>query len=97
MLSVNTEVGRAYLDRIRSQCVMREHPIGNASAKNQALRENVSADKYATKQKLVAVLREQGEEALVEQLSCPNIKKHIVYAKTPMFIKKAWNRVRGIK
>ena len=97
MLSINTKVGRGYFEKISSKCVIHEYPIENASTKNQAFRERVSVCNYNSKQELTTILKEQGESALIERLSCPNIKRQIAYAKTPMFIKKAWNHMRGIK
>ena len=97
MLSVNTKLGKQYFEKVRVKCVAYEYPIENALEKNQAFRERVCVCSYNKKKELASILNHQGEAALVERLSCPNIKKQIVYAKTPMFIKKVWNRVRGIR
>ncbi len=97
MLSVNTELGKHYFEKIRANCEVYEYPIENAAAKNQAFRERECVCSRIGKNELVSILNQHGDAALLERLSCPNIKKQIVYAKTPMFIKKVWNRVRGIR
>ena len=95
MISVNTEVGRKHFEEIRGECIVYDYPIEYATAGNQAFRENLSEAYRNAKHALEKTLLENGEQALVKKLCCPNVKKEIIYAKTPDFIKKVWNRVRG--
>lgn len=97
MLSINTEKGNDYFNRIKSKCMVCEYPIENAANKNQAFRECEGVQSHNSKQELRRVLCEQGEEALVERMRCPNVKKELIYAGAPGVIKKIWNLVRGRK
>ncbi len=97
MISLNTQVGKKYFDQIRSECVVYEYPIKSASDNNQAFRERECMCSRNSKHNLEKVLCNDGETALVERLSSTNIRKQIIYAKTPNFVKTIWNRARGRK
>jgi len=97
MLSVNTQKGFGAIEAIKDTCEFYEYPIENASEKNEAFRSCVSEKCHKSKQELEDVLLNKGDEALIERLRCPNIKKELIYAKTPLFIKRIWNRIRGRK
>ena len=97
MICVNTPVGKEHFDQIRSGCVVYEYPIELASNSNQAFRENVSACCRDAKHSLEDILHNEGEAAFVAMLRCPNVRKRIIYAKTPRFVKTIWDRVRGRK
>ena len=97
MLSINTQVGKDCFDQISPNCVVYEYPLKLASDSNQAFRERVCVCSRDSKHKLEEVLYNHGERALVENLSCGNLRKQIIYAKTPNFVKTIWSRVRGRK
>ncbi len=97
MLSINTQMGKDYFNKIRSNCNVYEYPIKLASDNNQAFRERECVCSLDKKHTLEEVLCNNGETALVKMLSCRNVRKQIIYARTPNFIKKIWNRVRGRK
>lgn len=94
MIAVNTETGKYYFDSIRSKCVIYQYPIRLASDNNQAFRENEGTRSRDAKHIMQDVLLNKGEPALLECMRCKNISKQIVYAKTPDFVKKLWNRVK---
>lgn len=95
MISVNTDIGRKYFEEICHECVVYNYPIDYAMRVNQAFRENVSNACRTAKHTFEKNLCEEGEQALVEKMSCPNVKKEIIYAKTPRIIKQTWNLIRG--
>lgn len=97
MISVNTQIGKDYFDQVRANCTVYEYPIKLASDNNQSFRERVSAISRESKHKLEEVLSSKGEAALVEKMRCGNVKKQIIYAKTPKVVKIMWSRVRGRK
>ena len=78
-------------------CETYEYPIKTASDSNEAFYRVVSQSCHNSKLKLEDVLLNEGEEELIKQLSCHNLKKQIVYAMTPDFVKKVWNWLRGRK
>lgn len=95
MLSLNTQKGKELFEQIRFTCDVYEYPIENAANNNQAFRESVGEHIHNSKRELLKVLESNGETALMEKMSCPNIRKNRIYAKTPMFVKKAWDYIRG--
>ncbi len=97
MLSINTNKGRKLFEQITPYVLAFEYPIEMAVVNNQAFRERECVCSQNAKHELVSVLQKQGESALIAYLTCPNITKEIIYAKTPTFVKKCWNRIRGRK
>jgi len=97
MISINTEIGKSHFDQIRSECIIYEYPIKFASDNNQAFHENVSDCCRNSKHDLETLLNTNGEAALLQKMSCTNLRKQLIYAKTPRIIKKVWNYVRGRK
>ena len=95
MLSVNTEKGHAAVEEIREGCRFFEYPIEYASVNNEAFRTCVSVHCREKKRELAEILDKYGESALVKELTCAKIKKELLYAATPAFVKKLWNRIRG--
>lgn len=96
-ICVNTDIGKFYFDKIKSDCVVYQYPTEFAADNNQSFRESVGVEAHQSKQNLFKILREDGETALYEKLRCDNVNKEILYAKTPNIVKKVWNYVRGIK
>lgn len=94
MLSVNTHKGYQVIETIRDDCVLYEHPIENASSNNEAFHSRVSSQCHQLKQELATILETEGEKALVEALRCKQIKKELIYAKTPSFIKRIWTHIK---
>ena len=95
MLSVNTQQGRDFIKKIRNTCIFFEQPIENAAENNEAFRSCVSESCRDTKHKLVEILENDGEFALVEKFSCSQVKKNLIYAHIPLIVKKIWNQIRG--
>lgn len=90
MISVNTELGKNWFERVSKNCELKQFPIECATSKNQSFTCCVPAPK----KKLAAILSENGPGALVNEIKCHNIPKSIIYAKTPQWVLKAYNRVR---
>ncbi len=97
MISVNSEKGKTYFDKVRSDCLVYEYPLKYASDNNQAFNENDDAKCRASKHVLEKILLNDGAGALMARLSCPDLFKRRLYAKTPRFVKKIRSRMRGIK
>lgn len=96
MISVNTEIGRKYFDGVKSDCKVYEYPIESATQKNQAFKENVSESCHSAKQGLMAILQNDGDKALVNELRCKDVRKRLIYVKIPKIIKKLLVLVRGL-
>lgn len=97
MLSINTPKGYKAIDAIRRNVILFETPLETASSNNEAFRECVSARCQEKKHELATILETNGAEVLIQQLSCNKIIKELVYARTPIFVKKLWNSIRGKK
>ena len=97
MISVNTELGNEWFKRVANKCDQKSFSIECATSKNQSFTCCVPAPKQQKKKKLVEILSENGPEALVKELMCPNIPKSIVYANTPQWAIRAYDRMRGRK
>ena len=95
MLSINTQKGYSAIEKIKEKCMFYEYPIENAAENNEALCPCVDERCRKEKLKLAEILENKGEEALVERLRCPQVRKNLIYAKTPVIIKKIWNHIRG--
>lgn len=96
MISVNTELGDKWFARVINNCEQKSFPIECATSKNQSFTCCVPAPKKKKKQ-LVKLLIENGSDALVEELKCHNIPKSIIYAMTPQWVIRVYDRVRGRK
>ena len=94
MLSINTSKGYKVIDEIRKNVVLFEMPLESASSNNEAFRECVDVRCREKKHELVTILETNGEDALMQELSCKKITKELVYAKTPIFVKKLWNSIK---
>ena len=97
MISVNNEIGAQYFDSIKSTCIVNQQPLTHALEKNQAFKSTPGSSAHLAKQKLTQVLKNEGPDALVQKMTCPTIKKNIVYAKIPKFIKNLYQRIKGAK
>lgn len=97
MISVNTKLGDEWFQRAINKCEQKSFPIECATSKNQSFTCCGPASKQQQKKKLAEILSENGPEALVKELKCPNILKSIVYAKTPQWAIWAYDWVRGRK
>ena len=95
LLSVNTQKGMEAIETTRDACMLYEYPIENASSNNESFHKCGSVQFRNSKNELAGILETEGEKALVERLRCPKIKKELIYAKTPAFIKIFLNRIRG--
>ena len=93
MILVNSEKGKIIFDSIKSECIIREFPVCYASANNVSLCQSESFPNE--KNRLLGVLESDGYPDLVHELECQNIKKNIVYTKTPKLIKKIYKKLRG--
>lgn len=93
MLSVNSERGRALLDSVKDTSVLWEYPLSHASSNNQSFNGPVPFPKR--KRELENILEKDGETALVNALACTNVKKNLIYAKTPESVKKIYQKLRG--
>lgn len=98
MISVNTTQGMLKFNNIKGNCDVYEFPIQNASDHNQSFKERLGDSYYVEKRKYTEILSTQGEDALVEKMSCHSITKWKLYAMSPMFLKKLWSGIRkGLK
>ena len=97
MICVNTTLGREYFEKIKSLCEIYEYPIENAKKKNQAFRENVNESCYLKKKAYVKLLLDEGEAALVNELSCKTLKKVLIYHKIPLPVRTLWKKLRRRK
>ena len=43
---------------------------------------------------LVSLLEKEGEGALVQKIRCKQIKKELIYAHVPTFVKRVWSRIK---
>ncbi len=96
LISINTQIGHRAINSIRDNCVLKEYPIENASSNNEAFHSCVSPKCHQARQELATILETKGEKALVESLSCAQIKKVLIYTKMPSFVKKIWSCIKGI-
>ncbi len=92
LILCNNQTGKYYLEQAFANCNVYEYQISCAK-NNQSLTKCVPFP--ASRLDLVKTLQEGGQEELVKKLACPNIAKHKRYEKTPAFIKKLYNRIRG--
>lgn len=93
MLSVNSEKGKRLLALLGDSCTMYEYPLVYATQHNQAY--NIPEPYPDEKLRLVAILSEKGETALAEALSCPNVRKNLLWARMPPFLRKIYKKLRG--
>lgn len=93
MISLNTQIGQALFKKIENKCTVCRYPIECAADRNVSFN---GPKKYPDQRTwYLEILETEGEDRLVEQLSCKNIKKEIIYAKTPEFVKRVYNVIRG--
>lgn len=94
MIAVHTSCGQNWFSRISKRLPVCEiHPAEHAVSNNQSFYECVPYPK--AKKEFLTILEDQGEEALVEAMRCPNIQKNIIYAKCPKLLKRIYQKLRG--
>lgn len=92
LVSVNTEIGENFINKIDNQCTLYKYPIEYAVKYNQSLRK---CEPYPNRKKeLVKILNECGENKLFSELSCKNILKNKIYYKIPKSIIKLYRRLK---
>lgn len=93
MLSINSQKGNALLGKLKDKLDLSEYPLNVARQNNQSFREPVPYPPQ--KRKLEQILIQQGEEELVKELICPHLTKHLIYARTPSWVKHMYQKIRG--
>ena len=93
MLAINSAKGEALFSLARDACEAYPYALSIAANHNQSYRE---PEPYPVKkQELVNILKSKGESALVRVMSCPNVKKNLVWARLPACLKSAYRRLKG--
>lgn len=93
MVSVNTQQGRDFFSRVTDRLEIWSYPIENAAKNNQSFRQ---PERFPDEKiHFVQVLSDLGEEALVEDMACKKLIKHLVYSGTPKIIKDIYESMKG--
>jgi len=95
MICINSQKGREFFEQIEKKCSIYEYPLEYCSENNEAFNKPVDFPKR--KKELINILSLKGEEELVKEMSCKKIRKQIIYANTPKFVKNFYDRLRGRK
>lgn len=94
MIAVHTDLGEKWFSRVEGRLsVCEQHPAEHAVSNNQSFYECEPYPK--TKTRFASILKEQGEADLVQAMSCPNVRKHIIYAKCPKSLIRIYHKLRG--
>lgn len=91
--AINSQKGNALLGKLKDKLDLYEYPLNVARQNNQSFRE---PEPYPPqKRKLEQILIQQGEEKLIKELMCPHLTKHLIYARTPSWVKHMYQKIRG--
>lgn len=93
MLAVNSENGKQLFALAQNSCKVYDYPLSTAAKHNQSYNEPEPYSPH--KRKLVEILEQDGEAALVRAMTCPNVKKDLIWLKTPNALKKIYKTMRG--
>lgn len=93
MLAVNSEKGRKLFTFVQDSCILYPYEFSIAAKHNQSYNE---PEPYPErKREYVNILEKRGEAELVRVMSCPNVKKNLIWAKMPIALKKAYKKLKG--
>lgn len=88
MLSVNNKFGEKWINMILGNCNIVELPLTYAAENNESF--NKPVDYPERKQKLINILISNGEDALVDELSCKHVSEYKLRNGMPKFIKRVY-------
>ena len=93
MIAVNSEKGELLFDLVQDSCKVYSYALHIAAKNNQSYRE---PEPYPLKKReLVKILKKDGASALVRAMSCPDIKKNLLWARMPDIIKRVYQKLKG--
>lgn len=93
MLAVNSEKGEQLFDLTHDSCKVYSYALHIATEHNQSYRE---PEPYPAKRhELVEILEKDGASALVRAMSCPDVKKNLLWARMPDIVKRIYQKMRG--
>lgn len=93
MLAVNSEKGKQLFDLAQDSCNVHSYALHIAAEHNQSYRE---PEPYPVKRhELIKILEKDGASALVRAMSCPDIKKNLLWARMPDIIKRIYQKMKG--
>lgn len=95
MVAINSEKGKQLFSIIKKECQISQYPLHIATEHNQSFNHAEPCPKR--KNELERILEIDGEVALVKAMSCPDLRKELLWAKMPSAIKQVYRKIRGRK
>ena len=92
MLAVHSKKGEQLFSMIKPACTAHSYDLHTAASRNQSFHTPLPYPERKTE--LAEILKNGGEAALADALTCPDIKKNLLWARTPNIIKRAYRKLR---